>query len=259
MNSTEITKAADHFGMEMLWKLEQNNVNTKSDLMVLFVHWYLMKNGFRNVGVGDDKSLNSSVEQSELLPEGWNANSASYALRYTINDELYNLHGTLSNGKMIINLLHAKNLRVSIVVFNLDTAVQSIRGSKMKDLIDKIDEQIDRLDNELLKPIQSEQPKTSSAPPIDPSWLNRFIRNPGNNPVRSELGSRLQFPVYGVGSADRDPLGGLGGGMLMDPLRPGRPNFLPRPRIDPMGPNNRINQFPNPDHLPPPGYDDMFM
>ncbi|XP_035912794.1 proteasome inhibitor PI31 subunit [Anopheles stephensi] len=250
-------QSSDYFGMEMLWKLEQNNVNTKSDLMVLFVHWYLMRNGFRNVGVGDDKTLDNIAEQSELLPEGWNANNASYALRYTINNELYNLHGTLSNGTMIINLLHAKSLQVSNVVFNLDATVQSIRGSKIMDLIVKVDEQIARLDSELVKPIHSGPSKSSGTQTAAPLAQSGIAD--GGSTRRVDQG-RIPIPPYG--HADRDPLGVLGGGMLMDPLRPRMPNsgfFVPRPRIDPMGPVNRINQFPNPDHLPPPGYDDMFM
>lgn len=85
-----------------------------------------------------------------------------------------------------------------------------------------------------------------------------------------------------IGGSDLDPLGrGVGGGMIFDPFRPpgGRPSFNPHPgvppgaRFDPYGPPgvgpglgrpNRPKQpppfgAPNPDHLPPPGYDDMFM
>uniref|UniRef100_A0A182R7E5 Proteasome inhibitor PI31 subunit n=1 Tax=Anopheles funestus TaxID=62324 RepID=A0A182R7E5_ANOFN len=249
-------QSPDLFGLEMLWKLEQEKVTKKSDLMILLVHWYLMKNGFRNVGVGDDKTLENSIEQSELLPEGWNANDTSYALRYTINNELYNLHGTLSNDTMIINLLHAKTLQVSNVVFNLETTIQSCRGGKVMTLIDNIDEQISRLDKELVQPIHNGAPTQSSSTqtvPV-PKRLARVH-------VHVEQGEVPTIPFAGVGRADLDPLGRLGGGMLIDPLRPRMPSgmFIPRPRIDPMGPN--INYYPNPDHLPPPGgYDNnMFM
>lgn len=253
----------DDFGMEMLWKFEQKNVHTKSDLMVLLVHWYLVRNGFRNVGVGDDKTLDRSAEQSELLPEGWNENFTSYALRYALKNELYNLHGTLSNETMIINLLHAKSLQVSNVVFNLNTIVKSIRGNKMKDLFDNVDEQIARLENELMKPIHGGPSKNSSTQTAATSSQSSCARHSFSAGVLG-VPTGMPFPNYGlVGSADRDPLGALGGGMLMDPLRPRMPHagmFMPRPRIDPMGPiPNRINQNPNPDHLPPPGYNDMFM
>lgn len=86
-----------------------------------------------------------------------------------------------------------------------------------------------------------------------------------------------------IGRGDLDPLGRGQGGMLMDPrhfphspLRPVPggigPERLPRgsvppgARFDPFGPpipdqdRRRNPRFagPNPDHLPPPGYDDMF-
>ncbi|CAH3158291.1 unnamed protein product [Pocillopora meandrina] len=95
---------------------------------------------------------------------------------------------------------------------------------------------------------------------------------------------------FGYGDGDRFPgYPGGSGGMLMDPFRaggmggvgPGRlgpqplPGQLPRgavppgARFDPFGPvprggsrtDPRSGRFagPDPDHLPPPGYDDMFM
>ncbi|EEB20451.1 proteasome inhibitor, putative [Pediculus humanus corporis] len=87
-----------------------------------------------------------------------------------------------------------------------------------------------------------------------------------------------------VGRNDLDPFSpGIGGGMIFDPLNPRNdrsldpiipgpsvPRGLPRgavppgARFDPLGPPNfgrnggrRID--PDPDHLPPPGYDDMFI
>ncbi|KAL9961793.1 hypothetical protein ACROYT_G030813 [Oculina patagonica] len=95
---------------------------------------------------------------------------------------------------------------------------------------------------------------------------------------------------FGYGDGDRLPgHPGASGGMLMDPFRTGgmgstggqgfgpppHPGQLPRgavppgARFDPFGPvppggsraDSRSGRFagPDPDHLPPPGYDDMFM
>uniref|UniRef100_A0A3Q2DPX9 Proteasome inhibitor PI31 subunit n=1 Tax=Cyprinodon variegatus TaxID=28743 RepID=A0A3Q2DPX9_CYPVA len=66
-----------------------------------------------------------------------------------------------------------------------------------------------------------------------------------------------------------------GGGMIVDPLRSGYPRsgfdpssgipdilppgaVPPGARFDPFGPVGR-HRPPDPDHMPPPGYDDMFM
>jgi proteasome inhibitor subunit 1 (PI31) len=103
---------------------------------------------------------------------------------------------------------------------------------------------------------------------------------------------RNPFPI---GRGDLDPLcGGVGGGMFYDPLRSGGPpsfgggggfgsidpsgfprgSFVPGARFDPVRPpgvdpsgnfrpyspgNRGFGLDPDPDHLPPPGYDDMFM
>ncbi|EAA04611.3 AGAP007418-PA [Anopheles gambiae str. PEST] len=266
---------SDLFGLEMLWKLESANLADKADAMMLFVHWFLVRNGFRNVGVGDDKTLNNAVDQSELLPEGWNGNNKSYALRYIMNNELYILHGTLSNDTMIVNLLQAQSLQVSNAAFNLDKTITSFNDSNLTNVVVSIDDQITRLQTELIKPLCDGGSKSSSTQTLissspSPAQVNVV---PAGGPRRIQVlrpsGLLLPFGGGGVGRGDLNPLGGVvggggGGGMLMDPMNmgPGRVDpFLPGARIDPMGPfPPRVQRpNPNPDHLPPPGYDDMFM
>ena len=105
---------------------------------------------------------------------------------------------------------------------------------------------------------------------------------------------RPQLDPFAVGGGDLDPLGGGVGGMLMDPrhaienrrrqpgipstLPPGAvppgarfdpfgpvpPEFIPPPPVRPGGysgvpPAHHGFGEPDPDHLPPPGSDDMFM
>jgi PI31 proteasome regulator N-terminal len=43
--------------------------------------------------------------KSELLPEGWNELDNSYALRYVVGTEVYILHGILTEGTLLINLV----------------------------------------------------------------------------------------------------------------------------------------------------------
>uniref|UniRef100_A0A182NHY6 Proteasome inhibitor PI31 subunit n=1 Tax=Anopheles dirus TaxID=7168 RepID=A0A182NHY6_9DIPT len=252
-----------NYGLEMLWKLEKGNVESKADVIILLAHWFLTKNGFRNVGVGDDKTLDNSVEQSELLPEGWNGNNTSYALRYTLNNELYILHGVVVEETLILNLLQAKTLQVSNAAFNLNATVQSFNSANVKLLFANVGAQIARMDSELVKPLHDGGTKSSSSQTTspDPPAANAA---PSRNPSFGEEPSRLQIGVPRiprVGQADLNPFGGLGGGMLMDPLRGIGPGVrIPGARIDPIGPFHRNNRpMPDPDHLPPPGYDDMFM
>lgn len=81
---------------------------------------------------------------------------------------------------------------------------------------------------------------------------------------------------FAVGGDDLDPFGCQRGGMIVDPLRSGFPRALidpssglpnrlppgavpPGARFDPFGPIGTSPSGPNPDHLPPPGYDDMYL
>ncbi|NXX99990.1 PSMF1 inhibitor, partial [Centropus bengalensis] len=98
-------------------------------------------------------------------------------------------------------------------------------------------------------------------------------------PPRQPAGTRApRCPVnpFAVGGEDLDPFGGRSGGMIMDPFRSGNPQpgidpssgipgrlppgaVPPGARFDPFGPLGAGRSGPDPDHLPPPGYDDMFM
>ncbi|CAI8008584.1 Proteasome inhibitor PI31 subunit [Geodia barretti] len=108
-------------------------------------------------------------------------------------------------------------------------------------------------------------------------------RHPGVSPA-NPFGMPTPF---GYGDADRFPFGGGGGGMVFDPLRGGGrmgggggfggppgpfppPGYVPGARWDPVTPfggglpargggrPGRHHGEPDPDHLPPPGSDDMF-
>lgn len=48
---------ADYFGFELVFKSVEQSIQTKSDVLIAVVHWYLIKNSFRNVGLGDDVSF----------------------------------------------------------------------------------------------------------------------------------------------------------------------------------------------------------
>ncbi|XP_058831488.1 proteasome inhibitor PI31 subunit [Topomyia yanbarensis] len=270
---------SDYFGLELLYKTVEGIVQTKSDVLIAVVHWYLIKNSFRNVGIGDDKTLSDSEESNELLPDGWNSNPLSYALRYVNNGQLYILHGIDSEGTMIVNLLQVKTLNVSNTTFQIDDTVKAVKGS-VTTLISELSTVLDRIRTQLLVPVFESNKKdggtqtaqTSKEPDRterEPSSLLIGPRLPGRLPGSGTLG------VGSVGRGDLDPFGRGGGGMLFEPpggfnplgnLRfPGPPGNIPGARFDPFGPavgnNPRLfrNPDPNPDHMPPPGYDDMFM
>ncbi|PIK35603.1 putative proteasome inhibitor PI31 subunit-like, partial [Apostichopus japonicus] len=106
-------------------------------------------------------------------------------------------------------------------------------------------------------------------------------------PYRADPDWRGRVDPFSVGRGDLDPFSGASPGMLMDPMRGGfpgarmdptggfgMPGRLPRgavppgARFDPVGPPRPdsgrnpvypLSGEPTPDHMRPPGYDDMFM
>lgn len=271
------------FGFELLNKLYDTQIAKKEDILILFVHWYCIKNGFRCIGLGDSKTCKPEEKGSELLPDGWNQ-QPNYTLRYVFKEKLYILLGTKSDSDFLLNLLRVEGNEASSIQFPIETTVNSLHGS-LETLMPGYQTVINVIESDLISPIyrnrsenstQTSQltseerntdlglygPPVPDQPPIAPNW----------NPYRG---------LRDVGGQDIDPLGRIGGGMLFDPLRPrpslprepgglGVPGRLPPgsvppgARFDPFGPPDILRPRPprrNPDddHLPPPGYDDMFM
>lgn len=272
------------FGFELLNKLYDTQVTKKEDILVLFVHWYFIKNGFRCIGLGDSKTRESGEKGSELLPEGWNQ-QPNYTLRYVFKEKLYILLGTKSDSDFLFNLLRVEGNEASSIQFLVETTVNSLHGS-LDILMPTYQTALNTIENDLLAPIYrnrsenstqtSQQSTNEERRDVEfPFGRNRVPWIPSSAPSWEPDGS-----LRNIGARDLDPLGeGNGGGMLYDPLRipPRRPSgglgvpgrlppgaVPPGARFDPFGPPDILRprlppRGPDSDHLPPPGYDDMFM
>lgn len=268
---------SDYFGFELVYKTLEGSIQAKSDVLIAVIHWYLLKNSFRNVGLGDDKTLSEADEKSELLPDGWNNNPHSYSLRYVNNGQLYILHGIDSDGTMIVNLLHVKSMNVSNTTFQIEDTVKALKGS-MTTLVPGAATVLDRVRKELLLPVfESNRKDGETQTKANPEKTERVDVRPSNpllvGPRFGPVGSD-PLGLGNVGRGDLDPFA-RGGGMIFEPpggfnplanlRRPGPSGIVPGARFDPFGPtvgtNPRAfrNPDPDPDHMPPPGYDDMFM
>jgi len=51
------------FGFELFQKLYHDDIHKKEDVLILFVHWYLSKSGFRCIGIGDEVSSDHKLRQ----------------------------------------------------------------------------------------------------------------------------------------------------------------------------------------------------
>ncbi|XP_074111921.1 proteasome inhibitor 31 kDa [Cotesia typhae] len=288
-----MANTAEYFGFEMLNKLVDNQLNKKEDVLILFTHWFFIKTGFKCIGLGDEKTVEPNTEGHEFLPEGWNQKDF-YALRYLKEGQLYILLGRKSDNNLLLNLLRVDDNGVSNVKFQTETVVNSIHGG-LSTLIPTYQEVMNKIREDLVEPVYTGTAREMSTQTSQSE--DRRPSNPDNDPLRVGPPHIPQRPPRwdpatdprAVGRADLDPFAGVGprgGGMLFDPFQPDRnlpnPRFPGRPggiggpaflppgaippgaRFDPFGPPD--NNLPRPprgnpdhDHLPPPGYDDMFM
>lgn len=45
------------FGWDLTFRTVEKDIKRKSDILVAFIHWNLMKRGFRSIGVGDEVNI----------------------------------------------------------------------------------------------------------------------------------------------------------------------------------------------------------
>ncbi|XP_023716810.1 proteasome inhibitor PI31 subunit isoform X2 [Cryptotermes secundus] len=286
--------ASAMFGWDWNYKLVENDITKKEDVLVALIHWYFIKFGFKCIGLGDSKTLTPSDVGRETLPDCWSAKE-TYALRYVHNKDLYILKGTKTEGDIVFNLVRVSDLSVSLIHFNVEDTVKNLKGD-IETLVPKYRDIITTIQKDLLDPVvtgtnkeattQTSQPETRVQPPPNP--LNPPTRDEYDDPLRIGqprrgigVGFDPDWDPLSVGRSDLDPFS-RGGGMVFNPFgRPGGirnpgagiPGGLPRgsvppgARFDPFGPpdidpgrgRGPARGIPDPDHLPPPGYDDMFM
>ncbi|XP_067648101.1 DNA ligase 1-like [Eurosta solidaginis] len=110
------------------------NLKSKSDLVIAFTHYILTKNGFRCLGLGDDKTYAENASGSINLPEGWN-NFPKYAIRYIYNRMLHILLAVHLEHRLVINLLNTRtNVVTNITVFP-EITVRSTSSGQIDKLI----------------------------------------------------------------------------------------------------------------------------
>ncbi|XP_045775678.1 proteasome inhibitor PI31 subunit [Maniola jurtina] len=275
------------FGWDLTFKTVEKDIKQKSDVVVAFIHWNLIKRGFRSIGIGDESTLTGDESKSELLPAGWNG-SGNYTLRYVFEEKLFILHGLTTNGNLIVNLMRSVDLAVSNIAVTIEEMVNQTSGSidKMlpnyKEFMHNIKR--DLIDTIIDKPTSTAQTQTANT-------TSATYRNSNDDPLRvmprpmpgvvPDNHDLWDLPpnLRNVGRSDLDPFAPPGGGMIFNPFGPirdiespglGIPGGLPRgsvppgARFDPFGPPGvgplpgRRPPPPDADHFPPPG-DNMFM
>lgn len=151
-------------------------------------------------------TLDANEESSELLPDKWNENSDSYALRYVQDGRVCVLLATVKNDTALLNFLvrsgvvtkHSNaqhilfqvgsSLQVSNIALKTTETVKALRGP-LKTLVPDIESVISRLKKELIEPITQKivaSTSTESETQTHPTRIERDV-----DPLR------VRGPSYG--------------------------------------------------------------
>ncbi|XP_058798288.1 proteasome inhibitor PI31 subunit [Phymastichus coffea] len=271
------------FGFELLYKAFSDQIHKKEDVLIVFVHWYFIKNGFKCLGIGDSKTIDPAEIGSELLPDEWN-NKPNYTLRYVREGKLYILVGIKSEAILLLNLLRIEDHSVSNVQFPLET-VKELKGP-LNRILPNYETILKTLKKDLVEPVylgtghevSTQTSDTSDRPQRSDDDDDPLRVGPPHRPAGDTIPGLPRMSPFGIGRDDLNPFGTGQGGMIFNPFSGPRPrpaypglgvpgrlplaSIPPGARYDPFGPPDiaaysRLG--PDPDHMPPPGYDDMFM
>ncbi|XP_071329132.1 proteasome inhibitor PI31 subunit isoform X2 [Trachinotus anak] len=271
-------------GLEVLYTCVADSITCPQDAVVCFVHWEMIQSGFRCVGSGDVPR--SSDKKSELLPADWSRSKELYSLRYKASGDTQLLLKAIAvDSTLIFNLMNSSTQQVSDLTVNISDHVNSDQLRTFDSVFKDADSLSEKVRTQLLPP--QDRPTGLSAEKTrrrEEEEEEQRRRREDSDPLRIPSRHARQphrpdpmVPPFAAGGADLDPFGSRGGGgMIVDPLRSGYPRsgfdpssgipdilppgaVPPGARFDPFGPIGRHRPGPDPDHMPPPGYDDMFM
>ncbi|XP_069607136.1 proteasome inhibitor PI31 subunit [Ranitomeya imitator] len=259
-------------GIELLLELASPEITRPQDPLICFIHWELINHGLRLLGLSEQAGAQETG--TERLPDGWANNKELYTLRYGRGTSQILLKALTVEDALIVNAMELQSDKVSDVTLKIEDFIDSAQIGQYHRVYKNPVELKRQLQAKLFSPlfgskkenVKAEKPR--ERPQADDDPLRVPTRNPASRhpPWTDPPG---HFPY---GAADLDPLGGHSGGMIMDPFHAGRTRPRPDPlgclppgavppgaRFDPFGPIGSGRPGPDPDHLPPPGYDDMFM
>ncbi|KAL0106107.1 hypothetical protein PUN28_016083 [Cardiocondyla obscurior] len=206
------------FGFELFQKLYYNDIRKKEDVIILFVHWYLTKSGFRCIGIGDDTSFDASETGTELLPTEWSSRP-NYALRYVRDSKLHVLLGIKSDTDLLLNFMRHHDNSVLNIPFPIDETVSALHGS-LEVIMPSYQTILRNLQKDFVSAICSKDAEIQTTT-LNDERSSEMGRNPNIYYNPSNLNrprvNRPELDPGRVGVRDLDPFG-EGSGMIFDPF-----------------------------------------
>ncbi|XP_068118937.1 proteasome inhibitor PI31 subunit isoform X2 [Hyperolius riggenbachi] len=240
-------------GLELQFALASPEFSQPQDVLVCFIHWKLISHGLHCLGTGEQAGVKE--RESELLPDGWASNKELYTLRYRKGQSLFLLKALTVDDTLIVNILEVNEEKSADLMLNTADFIDSSNLKNFHSVYKNTAELKQQLQTQLISPLLGTKEAT---------W------KPKKEQERTAEDDTLRVPTRNP--RPYQPSWGHSGGMIFDPFHAGRTRPRPNPlpglppgavppgaRFDPFGPPGTGRSGPDPDHLPPPGYDDMFM
>ncbi|GLV39361.1 hypothetical protein CBL_13238 [Carabus blaptoides fortunei] len=226
--------------------------------------------------MGNSGGFNDNVQRciGEELPPDWNTGIV-FNIRYMHNNDLLQLYGVRKGNSFVVNLAHVDRDQIMGMVFNLDR-VHTIHGS-LEQMIPDIENMIRSIEETLINPIVPLLSRNTGTQTVEVARAlpnaqtspddfqpdNDLREGRRNHPIFRNVGYNDLYP-FAHGPGMLYPTPGYPRPMMPDPNMPfGTP---PGARYDPILPRGgrpvrpRVPRgYPDPDHLPPPGFDNWFM
>uniref|UniRef100_A0A9J8B550 Proteasome inhibitor PI31 subunit n=1 Tax=Cyprinus carpio carpio TaxID=630221 RepID=A0A9J8B550_CYPCA len=168
-------------GLELLFNCVANSITCSQDALICFVHWEIVKSGYKCLGIGDEPK--DGEKSSELLPPGWSESKELYALRYRSNDDKSNLllKAFTVDSTLIFNLMDSTTEKVTDLTVNVSEYVDEANLQTFESVFKNTDELITKLKSSLLPPKKEEgQGKTEKKPK---SQRVSNLRDPHSDPL----------------------------------------------------------------------------
>jgi len=303
--------------LELLMAHYAGQLRDRFDALIAFIHWIYVGEGCVCVGSPPPdlemtptrvaSLLRDAGGGSELLPSGWNSSAETWSLAYKLPVKpssscasscasaptVILLKAVRIGNELTVNVIQPGSDDVSSVSLIPTAHVEENLTLKPERVFKDIPALTKTIKTGIVDPFMPSVAASASGTRTRPEDRSQREDPANTDPNYSSLREpRSNDPLRDLGRSDLDPFsGGLGGGMVFDPMRADRrggatpfgPDGRPLPhgavppgaRFDPFMPpgaggvpdrgrgrggGGRGRGFgPDPDHDPPPGWDDMFM
>ncbi|XP_056606598.1 proteasome inhibitor PI31 subunit isoform X2 [Triplophysa dalaica] len=168
-------------GLELLFNCVSNSISCSQDALICFVHWEIVKSGYKCLGIGDEPA--NGEKKSELLPAGWNGSKELYTLRYRSKDDKSNLllKAFTVDSTLIFNLMDSKTEKVTDLTVNVNEYIAEGNLQTFESVFKNTDELIIKLKSSLLPPEKEERQEKNERKRESEKASN--LRDSNNDPL----------------------------------------------------------------------------